>query len=105
MGISTTRGGGPGIDLAPTRSIADLLMAVGAAAAQAKPGDLIVSNSDWHEAQLKEQRLPLATELYRVSATNPVVLVRGGHDYILNSTALRHWNIGKKTPVTHGGAI
>src|SRR6266478_8262222 len=59
-------GGGPGIDLAATRSIGDLLTAVGAAAAQAKPGDLIVSNSDWHEAQLKEQRLPLAAELDRV---------------------------------------
>ena len=98
-------GGGEGIDLSATRSIADLLAAVGVAAAQAKPGDLIISNSDWHEAQLKEQRLPLATELDRVSVTNPVVLVRGGHDYILNSAALRRWNIGKTTPVPDGGAI
>ena len=98
-------GGGLGIDLSATRSIADLLAAVGAAAAKAKPGDLVVSNSDWHEAQLKEQRLPLATELDRVSAANPVVLVRGGHDYILNSAALRHWKINKDTPVPDGGAI
>ena len=98
-------GGGGGVDLSTTRSIADLLTAVGAAAAQAKPGDLIVSNSDWHEAQLKEQRLPLATELDRVSPANPVVLVRGGHDYILNSAALRRWNISKNTPVPDGGAI
>ena len=98
-------GGGAGIDLSSTRSIADLLAAVGAAVAQAKPGDLIVSNSDWHEAQLREQRLPLATELDRVSATHPVVLVRGGHDYILNLAALRHWNITKDTPVPEGGAI
>jgi predicted amidohydrolase YtcJ len=98
-------GGGPGIDLSATRSIADLVAAVGVAAAEAKPGDLIVSNSDWHEAQLREQRLPLATELDRVSAANPVVLVRGGHDYILNSAALRHWKISKDTPVPDGGAI
>jgi len=98
-------GGGPGIDLSATRSIADLLAAVGAAAAEAKPGDLIVSNSDWHEAQLREQRLPLATELDRVAASHPVVLVRGGHDYILNSAALRHWKIDKATPVPDGGAI
>ena len=97
-------GGGEGVDLSMTRSIADLLAAVGAAAA-AKPGELIVSNSDWHEAQLKEQRLPLATELDRVSPDNPVVLVRGGHDYILNSAALRRWSIGKNTPVPGGGAI
>jgi predicted amidohydrolase YtcJ len=98
-------GGGPGIDLSATRSLTDLLAAVGAAAAQAKPGDLIVSNSDWHEAQLKEQRLPLAAELDRVSTANPVVLVRGGHDYILNSAALHHWKITKDTPVPDGGAI
>ena len=98
-------GGGPGVDLSAARSIADLVAAVGAAAAEAKPGDLIVSNSDWHEAQLREQRLPLATDLDRVSAANPVVLVRGGHDYILNSAALRHWKISKDTPVPDGGAI
>jgi predicted amidohydrolase YtcJ len=86
-------GGGRGVDLSATRSLADLLAAIGKAVAAAKPGDLVVSNSDWHEAQLREQRLPLATELDGVSPANPVVLVRGGHDYILNSAALRHWNI------------
>ncbi len=98
-------GGGEGIDLSAARSIADVLAAVGAAAAAAKPGALIISNSDWHEAQLKEQRLPLAAELDRVSPLNPVVLVRGGHDYILNTAALRQWNISKDTPVPDGGAI
>jgi predicted amidohydrolase YtcJ len=98
-------GGGKGIDLSATRSLADLIAAIGTAVAAAKPGDLVVSNSDWHEAQLKEQRLPLATELDSVSPANPVVLVRGGHDYILNSAALRHWNISTDTPVPEGGAI
>jgi predicted amidohydrolase YtcJ len=98
-------GGGPGVDLSATRSMADLLAAVGAAATAAKPGDLIVSNSDWHEAQLREQRLPLATEIDRVAPANPVVLVRGGHDYILNSAALTRWKISKDTPVPDGGAI
>ncbi|HLK83374.1 MAG TPA: amidohydrolase [Xanthobacteraceae bacterium] len=98
-------GGGEGIDLSAARSIADVLAAVAAAAAAAKPGALIISNSDWHEAQLKEQRLPLAAELDRVSPLNPVVLVRGGHDYILNTAALRQWNISKDTPVPDGGAI
>jgi predicted amidohydrolase YtcJ len=98
-------GGGPGVDLSATRSIADLLAAVAAAAGTAKPGDVIVSNSDWHEAQLREQRLPLARELDAVAPTHPVVLVRGGHDYILNSAALRRSNIFKDTPVQEGGAI
>jgi predicted amidohydrolase YtcJ len=98
-------GGGPGVDLSATRSIAGLLATVAAAVAKAEPGALIVSNSDWHEAQLAEKRLPLATELDQVSAANPVVLVRGGHDYILNSAALHRWNIDRRTPVPDGGAI
>jgi predicted amidohydrolase YtcJ len=36
------------------------------------------------EAQLKEQRLPTASELDQVAPMNPVVLIRGGHEYILN---------------------
>jgi predicted amidohydrolase YtcJ len=98
-------GGGPGIDLSATRSIADVLAVVATTVGAAKPGDLILSNSDWHEAQLKEKRLPLAREIDTVSPENPVVLVRGGHDYILNSAALRKWNIAKSTPVPAGGAI
>ena len=72
---------------------------------QSRPGDVIVSNSDWHEAQLKEHRLPYRADLDAVSPANPVVLVRGGHEYILNSAALRKWNITKETPQQPGGRI
>jgi predicted amidohydrolase YtcJ len=69
------------------------------------PGAVVVSNSDWHEAQLKEHRLPYRTDLDAVSPSNPVVLVRGGHEYILNSAALKKWNITKETPQLPGGRI
>ena len=98
-------GGGPGIDLSLARSISELLAQVSAAANTAKPGDVVVSNNDWHEAQLTEQRLPLATELETAAPGVPVVLVRGGHDYILNTSALNKWGITKSTPVPPGGAI
>jgi predicted amidohydrolase YtcJ len=98
-------GGGPGFDLSGARSLADLLSAVARAAKDAPPGKPIVSNNDWHEAQLKEQRLPTAAELDHVAPVNPVVLVRGGHEYILNSVALRLWNISKFTPSPPGGEI
>ena len=81
-------GGGPGVDLSRARSMADVMTALQARVQASKPGDVIVSNSDWHEAQLKEQRLPLRDDLDRVAPQNPVVLVRGGHEYILNSAAL-----------------
>src|ERR1700686_2013081 len=78
-------GGGPGVDLSNARTLADVLAAVGRSARTAPPGDVIVSNGDWHEAQLTEQRLPLRRDLDTVSPKNPVVLVRGGTSTFLNS--------------------
>ncbi len=98
-------GGGPGIDLSSTRTIADVLKAVGDRVKGADPGEVIVSNSDWHEAQLKEQRLPLRLDLDAVAPMTPVVLVRGGHEYILNSAALAKWNITTSTQQPSGGRI
>ena len=98
-------GGGRGIDLSGTRSLAELFAVVGRAAKDAAPGTLIISNNDWHEAQLKEQRLPTAQELDHYAPANPVVLIRGGHEYILNSAAFRHWNITKATASPAGGEI
>src|SRR6202789_3025695 len=51
-------GGGPGIDLSHVRSLGELLTTVANAASAAPADTVIASNSDWHEAQLKEQRLP-----------------------------------------------
>ncbi|MCY4628620.1 MAG: amidohydrolase, partial [Acidobacteria bacterium] len=62
-------------------------------------------NSDWHEGQLREQRLPLRRDLDRAAPGNPVVVVRGGHEYILNSQALERWEITTDTPVPDGGRI
>ena len=98
-------GGGPGVDQAGARSIADVLAAVAARVARSRPGDLIVTNSDWHEAQLAEHRLPYRRDLDRVAPNNPVVAVRGGHEYVLNSAALKKWNLTKDTPQVPGGRI
>src|SRR5207244_1291247 len=98
-------GGGPGVDLAGVRSMAELLAAVEARVKVSKPGDLVVSNSDWHEAQLREKRLPHRRDLDRVAPDNPVVLVRGGHEFIVNSAAMKRWNITRSTPVPPGGEI
>src|SRR5437660_12386617 len=98
-------GGGPGVDLSRARSLADILAAVAARVKQSGPDDVIVSNSDWHEAQLQEHRLPYRADLDTVAPANPVVLVRGGHEYILNSAALRRWRINKETPQQPGGRI
>jgi predicted amidohydrolase YtcJ len=98
-------GGGPGVDLSRTRSLDEVLNAVAARVKQTPPGGVVVSNSDWHEAQLKEQRLPLRRDLDKVAPNTPVVLVRGGHEYVLNTAALTKWNITKTTPEPAGGRI
>ena len=98
-------GGGPGVDLSGARSLADVLAAIGRRVKTVTPGDVVISNGDWHEAQLKEQRLPLRRDLDAVSPANPVVLIRGGHEYILNSAALAKWHIDKTTPAPDGGQV
>jgi hypothetical protein len=98
-------GGGPGVDLSGVRTMAELLAAVEARVKASKPGDLVVSNSDWHEAQLREKRLPHRRELDRIAPDNPVVLVRGGHEFIVNSAAMARWNISRSTPAPAGGEI
>jgi len=98
-------GGGPGVDLSRARSIGDVLAAIAARAKASRPGDVIVTNSDWHEAQLQEHRLPYRRDLDTAAPENPVVVVRGGHEYILNSAALRKWNVTKDTPQPAGGRI
>jgi predicted amidohydrolase YtcJ len=47
----------------------------------------------------------LRDDLDKVAPHNPVVLVRGGHEYILNSAALTRWNITPQTPQPPGGRI
>ena len=98
-------GGGPGVDLSGTRTLQELLQAISIRVRRSGSGELVVTNSNWHEAQLKEQRLPLRRDLDLVAPDNPVVVVRGGHEYILNSEALKKWNITQRTPVPEGGRI
>ena len=98
-------GGGPGVDLSRVRTMPELIAAIAARIKTAQVGDVVITNSDWHEAQLKEQRLPLRNDLDKVAPETPVVVIRGGHEYILNSAALKKWNITRETPEPSGGSI
>ncbi len=98
-------GGGPGVDLSRTRSLDEVLATIAERAASTAPGEVIVTNSDWHEGQLAEQRLPYRDDLDRAAASHPLVVVRGGHEYILNSAALERWGLDGSTPDVPGGRI
>ena len=98
-------GGGPGVDLSCTRSLDQVLAAIAERAASTPAGGVIVTNSDWHEGQLVEQRLPYRDDLDRAAPDHPLVVVRGGHEYILNSAALSRWEIDESTSDVSGGRI
>ena len=98
-------GGGPGVDLSHARTLDEVLNLISARVKQATPGEIVITNADWHEAQLKEQRLPYRADLDKIAPTTPVVVVRGGHEYVLNSAALDKWGITKQTPRPEGGRI
>ncbi len=98
-------GGGPGIDLSSARSLSDVLATVAAAAATARPGQLLFTNSDWHEGQLAEQRLPLRDDLDSAAPDHPLVVVRGGHEYVLNSRALERFGLDETAADVPGGRI
>lgn len=93
------------VDLTPVHNMGELLAAIQTQIARSQPGQIIVTNSDWHEAQLDERRLPNRWDLDTVSPANPVVVIRGGHQYILNSAALQRWNITRDTQAPPGGHI
>jgi len=98
-------GGGPGVDLSSARSIQDVLDAIAERADETAPSDVIVTNSDWHEGQLAEQRLPYRDDLDQAAPNHAVVVVRGGHEYILNSVALARWGLERNVPDVPGGRI
>lgn len=98
-------GGGPGVDLSRTRSLSDVFDAIAAGARETPEGEVIVTNSDWHEGQLAEQRLPYRDDLDEATSTHPVVVVRGGHLYLLNSAALAKWGIDESVTSPEGGSF
>jgi predicted amidohydrolase YtcJ len=98
-------GGGPGVDLSRARSLQEVLDAIAARAASTPEGEVLVTNSDWHEGQLREQRLPYRDDLDQATSRHPVVVVRGGHEYILNSAALVLFGIEESVTAPAGGSV
>ncbi len=94
-----------GVDLSQARSMSELLATIEKKVKQTPPGTLIFTSSAWHESQLKEKRLPTRWDLDPISSNHPVYVIRGGHEVILNSYALRLAGITKDTPAPEGGKI
>ncbi len=59
-----------------------------------------LTRMDW-----PNDKVPTRWELDEMSPTNPVILTRGPHTYLLNSSALQLANIDRDTPDPEGGWI
>ena len=95
----------PAVQLLGTRSLADVLAAIGARARATPPGEWIIASSLWHESILAEGRLPTRWELDTVAPDNPVFIPRGGHVVTVNSLGLQRAGITRDTPQPPGGVI
>jgi predicted amidohydrolase YtcJ len=83
----------------------EVLHRIGAAAAQAAPGEWILGRGYDHDA-LDVARHPTAAELDHVAPQNPVFITRTcGHMGVANSTAMRIAGVGHNTPDPEGGVI
>lgn len=91
------------VDLSRAKTVAAVVTALSARAAQMPAGSWVISSSRWHESQLAERRFPTRSELDAAVPGHPVLIRRGGHNIVVNSAALRLANVDEATPDPPGG--
>jgi hypothetical protein len=94
-----------GVPVANAENLEQMIGLIRERAAATPQGQWIITAADWHENRLAERRLPTATELDQATSENPVLVLRGGHNGVLNSAGLRLAGIGPDTPDLPGGFI
>ena len=94
-----------GVPVSQARDLAELVGLLRQRAVRTPPGDWIVTSANWHEYQLTERRLPTARELDQATADHPVLVLRGGHNGVVNSAGLRLAGIDRDTPDAPGGYL
>jgi hypothetical protein len=94
-----------GVPCADARDIAGLVDLIRQRAASTPAGQWIVTAANWHEYQLAERRLPTTLELDQATTGHPVLVLRGGHNAVVNSVGLRLAGVDRDTPDQPGGFI
>lgn len=91
------------VKLLDTKTMAEAMARIKAAAATKKPGEWIIGET-WHPtAQLAEKRFPTRQDLDAVAPNNPVALME--HVSSFNSAALKLAGVDRNTPDPEGGVI
>jgi predicted amidohydrolase YtcJ len=93
------------VPLADARTVQDVVAQIRARARMVPAGEWIRTAANWHELNLAERRLPTAQELDQATTDHPVLVKRGGHNGVVNSTALRLCGITADTPDMPGGVL
>ncbi len=86
-----------------TRSLADGLKQIAAAAKQKPAGSWIVVGSGWVPTQFVERRFPTRADLDAVAPKHPVYMQYLSQGALLNSVALAAVGINRQTPDPSGG--
>ena len=94
-----------GVPVSQARDILQILDLIRERAKRTPAGQWIVTAAGWHEMQLAERRLPAAAELDQATSDHPVLLLRGGHNAVLNTAGLRAAGIGPDIADIAGGFI
>ena len=94
-----------GVPVSTAENLDQMIALIRERADQTPNGQWIITAADWHENRLAERRLPTAAELDRATSQHPVLVLRGGHNGVLNSAGLDLACIGPDTPDLPGGFI
>jgi predicted amidohydrolase YtcJ len=94
-----------GVPVAQAANIVEFVDLIRERAARTPAGEWILTGADWHELRLAERRMPTAEDLDRATPDHPVLVMRGGHNGVLNSAGMRLAGIGPDTPDVPGGFI
>jgi predicted amidohydrolase YtcJ len=94
-----------GVPVSTAENLEQMIGLIRERAGQTPQGRWVITAADWHENRLAERRLPTAAELDRATSRHPVLVLRGGHNGVLNSAGLELAGIGPATPDPPGGFI
>lgn len=86
-------------------NIPEMLDIIRESAHKTPAGRWLRTTANWQEINLREERFPTADELDSATTEHPVLLMRGGHNVVLNHLGLELAGITEDMPDPAGGHI
>lgn len=86
-------------------NIPEMLDIIRESAHKTSAGRWLRTTANWQEINLREERFPTADELDSATTEHPVLLMRGGHNVVLNHLGLELAGITEDMPDPAGGHI